>query len=215
MAIRTVFKLDSDNNFNKSDIDFIWKSNSNKYEMSKQNVLELHNEIKNKYQNCNILEISSASNNELGKSLSAFNLTLTTKNGKQISVESLFQASKVFEKGGPYVDILNKSSVEAKKDYRLKTSGNVIGFRLFNKDYNINPQTLFYNWIYINTLNTHSELCEELMDYNAFTDIMFNSKYSLNCQAEACSIYVSLRKQGLLNKALSSIVEFEKLVYQK
>ncbi|WP_415860200.1 DUF6977 family protein, partial [Salmonella enterica] len=68
-----------------------------------------------------LLEISSKSENELGVKLSAFNLLIKTKKlAKEFTVESAFQASKVFELGGPYVDILDKSSIEAKKDIRLK-----------------------------------------------------------------------------------------------
>ena len=65
----------------------------------------------------NILEVSSKSRQELGVALSAFNLSFTTvKHQRTYSVECAFQGSKVFERGGPYVDILDMTSREAKKD---------------------------------------------------------------------------------------------------
>ena len=49
--------------------------------------------------------------------------------------------------------------------------------------------------------------------YDAFTDIEFNPQKSINCQAEAVAIYVSLHRQGLLNEALKGKDEFLEIVY--
>ena len=51
------------------------------------------------------------------------------------------------------------------------------------------------------------------MNYYAFTDIVFNPQKSLNCQAVAAAIYVSLRKQNLLQQALRDKNLFLKIVY--
>ena len=51
------------------------------------------------------------------------------------------------------------------------------------------------------------------MEYDAFTDIAFNPQKSINCQAEAAAIYVSLKKQGLLEEALKDKENFRKIVY--
>lgn len=56
-------------------------------------------------------EISTKSLQETGVQLSAFNL----KDSNGTTVECLFQAAKKFENGGPYTDILEKISREAKK----------------------------------------------------------------------------------------------------
>lgn len=162
-----------------------------------------------------VLEVSSASSNELGIKLSAFNLYVLGKSGNKYSVESMYQASKVFEKGGPYVDLLEKNSREAKKDIRIRESGNIIGFQLNGKSIPVEPKSLCYNWIYVNTLNQNPELAKEIMKYDAFTDISFNPKKSINCQAESCAIYVSLVEQGLLEKALISVDDFAMTVYGK
>ena len=51
------------------------------------------------------------------------------------------------------------------------------------------------------------------MEYDAFTDIEFNPNRSINCQAEAAAIYVSLQQQGLLGEALQSKERFLEVVY--
>lgn len=138
---------------------------------------------------------------------------IRTPSGKEFSVESAFQASKVFEKGGPYKDLLDVTSKQAKKDERLRNSGKIIKFFINGSTFKTEPKTYFYNWLYINTLNLYDELTEQLIEYNAFTDIAFNPQKSINCQAEAAAIYVSLQKQGLLQEALKNKDTFLDVVY--
>ncbi|RWH12902.1 MAG: hypothetical protein EOQ74_16850 [Mesorhizobium sp.] len=153
----------------------------------------------------NVLEVSSKSRQELGVALSAFNLTFTTlKHKRTYSVECAFQASKVFEHGGPYVDILDMTSSEAKKDVRLRSSGRLIGFRFFGTDWGLEPQTAFYDWLYIKALEKQPSLTEQLQNYSAFTDIEFNPERSINCQAYSVALYISLYKRNLLEAATSS-----------
>lgn len=160
-----------------------------------------------------ILEISSKSENELGIKLSAFNLMIKTKSNKEYSVEMAFQASKVFENGGPYTDILEKTSKEAKIDPRLKSSGRLKYFYFDKRKFELVPMTYFYNWLYINTLNLYPDLTNALMEYDSFTDIVFNPDKSINCQAKAATLYVSLRKKGILEQALESKDTFLNIVY--
>ncbi|WP_428843240.1 DarT1-associated NADAR antitoxin family protein [[Collinsella] massiliensis] len=44
--------------------------------------------------------------------------------------------------------------------------------------------------------------------------IEFNPKRSINCQAEAAAIFVSLSRQGLLRDALESEDGFREIVFQ-
>lgn len=160
-----------------------------------------------------LLEISSKSKIELGVKLSAFNLNITTKKNKRVfTVETAFQGSKVFERGGPYTDLLEGTSREAKKDIRLKESGNLVGFRFFGKDFDLKPRTFFYDWIYINALNQDECLREEVLNYRGFTDIEFNPKRSINCQAYSIALFISLEKSGLLQDALTSPEDFLEIV---
>lgn len=152
-----------------------------------------------------VLEVSSKSRTELGVALSAFNLTFTTvKHNRTFSVECAFQGSKIFEHGGPFIDIFGMTSREAKKDERLHSSGRLTGFRFFGTDWELEPLTAFYDWLYINALKKQPSMTEQLLDYSAFTDIEFNPDRSINCQAYAVALYVSLHKRCLLEEATSS-----------
>ena len=199
--------------FKKEDIQFKY-FNGFSVKQKQKSIDSLHNEYLKKFNEHKILEISSKSDNELGIKLSAFNLKIRTNKGKEISVESAFQASKVFERGGPYTDLLYADSRISKKDLRIRNSGNIVGFRFDGRNFEIEPKTFFYNWLYVNTLNLNKELGDRLIEFDAFTDIEFNPKKSLNCQAEAAAIYVSLRKQNLLDEALKDKDSFKKVVYQ-
>ncbi|WP_426152530.1 DarT1-associated NADAR antitoxin family protein [Pseudomonas sp. DC3000-4b1] len=158
----------------------------------------------------NILEVSSKSKDTLGIALSAFNLEFTTKKyGVKLSVECAFQGSKVFELGGPYRDIFKLSSREAKKDQRLQNSGRLLRFDFFNTDWELEPRTAFYDWIYINALKKQPKsVIDQVLSYSAFTDIEFNPERSFSCQAYSVALFVSLCKQGLLERATSSQGEF-------
>ncbi len=197
--------------FEEKIIEFEFHNGFSKVQKQKS-INSLHKAAKNTDLNLNILEVSNASLNSLGKNLSAFNLTIIYEGKGPFSVESAFQSSKVFEFGGPYLDLLVEPSYISKKDERLKKSGKIISFKFFGKDISSEPKTLFYDWLYINALNQHTELHKELLNYNSFTDIEFNPNKSLNCQARSVAIFVSLKKQGLINEALRSVEEFKKIV---
>lgn len=160
---------------------------------------EIHNSIRENYGFDKILEISSKSKEELGVALSAFNLMITDKNTKETySVECAFQSSKVFENGGAYTDLLKVTSKQAKKDERLRNSGKLIGFEFHNTKWQLSPLTAFYDWLYVNALNQNVQLHDELMKYQTFTDIEFNPKKSINCQAYSIAMFIALAKRNLL-----------------
>ncbi len=214
MATRPVFEVSLDKKlFVQKNIEFQWYSG---FALSQKRkcIQSLHQNYLANYPNKNILEISSKSENELGVKLSAFNLMMNF-DGKTFSVETAYQGGKIFEYGGPYTDLLDKPSIAAKKDTRLKNSGRIIGLSFFGKDFPLKPVTFFYNWLYINALNQNEELSQEIIKYDAFTDIVFNPQKSLNCQAAAAAIYVSLSGQNLLQTALESSQNFLNIVYSK
>lgn len=199
------------------DIDFTWFPGMSKSQKQKS-VSSLH-ETANKLDISPILEISSKSELEIGLGLSAFNLMIITKKfNKSFSVEMAFQSSKVFEKGGPYTDLLEGTSWQAKKDIRLKESGNLIKFQFFSNEFTLKPRTLFYDWLYINALHQNEDLADQVLTYRGFTDIEFNPKKSINCQAYSAALYVSLRKAGVICEALESqesFIEVLKNEYEK
>ncbi|MBJ6362484.1 DUF6977 family protein [Paenibacillus sp. GCM10012307] len=193
------------------DIEFQWYPGF-AISQKQKSISSLHKRLLNIYPSINVLEISSKSLELLGISLSAFNLMIRTKNNKEFSVETAFQASKVFECGGPFLDLYEKSSRDAKKDPRIKGSGRLLHFQFFSRKWELEPKTLFYDWLYINALAMNRELSEKLFEYDAFTDIEFNPEKSINCQAKSAALYVSLHRANLLQEALSSVEGYRSIV---
>lgn len=215
MANRPIFL--STNNpkqlFKEENIDFQFY-NGFSVSQKLKSVKSLHKSA-NKLGFNNILEVSTKSNLKIGWALSAFNLMVEFED-RQISVECAFQGSKVFEGDIQYKDIYHKTSIEAKKDPRLRTSGNIIGFEFNGEFWENEPKTAFYDWLYINALySSNSNIINELSNYNIFSDIEFNPKKSINCQARTCAILVSLVKLDLFDEALSSKDRFIEIVYPK
>lgn len=170
---------------------------------SRKSIASLHQAAQSLIGVSEVLEISSKSPIELGVYLSAFNLMIrTVKYEREFSLECAYQASKVFERGGPFVDLLNVKSIEAKRDPRLNQYGRLTKFRFFGVEWPLVPRTAFYDWLYINALHKHPELAEQVLKYRAFSDIAFNPEKSINCQAYAAALYVSLCKRGLLSDEL-------------
>ncbi|MFT8352784.1 DUF6977 family protein [Clostridium saccharoperbutylacetonicum] len=209
MAIRPVFisNLSKKGYVDTVDVEFKWFSGFSKVQKQKS-IESLHNSFLNTYNNEKILEISSKSSDPLGISLSAFNLMLNLDSDNTHSVESVFQSSKVFENGGPYCDLLNKSSKEAKTDPRLKTSGKLLYFQHKDIKWPLEPKTLFYDWLYLNALSNNLTLISDVIKYTAFTDIEFNPQKSINCQARSVALFISLYKLNLLDFALTSKENF-------
>lgn len=170
---------------------------------SQKSIESLHTAAKSKLNFDRVLEISSKSKTELGVQLSAFNLMIkTVKYEREFSLECAYQASKVFERGGPFLDLLEARSIDAKRDPRLNECGRLLKFRFFGTDWELIPRTAFYDWLYINALHKHPVLAAEVLEYQAFSDIAFNPDRSINCQAYAAALYVSLHHRGLLKESI-------------
>lgn len=188
-------------------LDFKWHAGMAKVQKQKS-IEELHAAAKVRGYNP-ILEISSKSKDELGVKLSAFNLCITTRLKNMVfTVETVFQGSKIFERGGPYKDLIGMDSRAAKQDIRLKESGNLIGFEFFGTKFPLMPRTYFYDWVYINALQQNNELTALVKTYAGFSDIEFNPERSINCQAHSAALYLSLCLNNQLDTALISPENF-------
>jgi len=218
MAKRPIFKPVFDKNknclFEEIEIEFKWYPGFS-VSQKKKSVQSLHDEAKKKGYDP-ILEVSTKSNEKLGQKLSAFNLEIDAKKYGKISIESAYQGSKVFENGKQYIDLYEKDSIIAKKDERLKNSGEIIEFNFFGEKWNIEPKSAFYDWLYLKALHPHKDfLKKELLKYKAFSDIEFNPKKSYSCQARTCAILVSLLKLDLFDTVMSSQEKFKEIIYKK
>jgi len=150
-----------------------------------------------------VLEVSSKSVDKLGRHLSAFHLKVQSPIG-EIPLESAFQGSKVFERGRPFTDLYAVDAREAKRDARLRNSGQIVAFEFDGVRFPIEPRTAFYDWLYINAIYPHREWLMRLHRYAAFSDIEFNPERSVNCQARSCALFVALMTKGLLDSAIVS-----------
>ena len=170
---------------------------------ARRSIASLHDRVKSQLGIERVLEISTKSHQPLGVKLSSFNLLITTKKYEQrFSVECAYQASKVFERGGPFLDLLKRSSMEAKRDKRLRSHGRLLAFRFFGETWVLKPRTAFYDWLYLSALCSHPDLAQEVLGYQAFSDIAFNPERSINCQAYAAALFVSLNNRGISTSAL-------------
>lgn len=190
-------------------IEFDWHMGMSA-EVRKRSINSLHQEAQKQGFN-NILEVSSKSEQEIGIQLSAFFL----RNIKGYPVENLFQSSKVFEKGGPYRDLLTVTPREAKRDERLRNSGNLIRFTFNNKNYPLEPVSLFYDWLYINVLfsERNLELRERFFGskFDSFSDIEFNPEKSFSCQARTLALCVSLYENKSVREFIDNPIKFSQI----
>jgi len=167
----------------------------------RKNIDALHEAFLARFPGRNPLEISSKSGLPLGVSLSAFNLRKTVPSlGISVPVECVFQGGKVFSGGGPFTDLYTVSPRDAKRDPRLKERGMLKSFYYEGETCPTVPGTAFYDWLYISALLENPELARQLTEFDAFTDIEFNPDRSINCQARAAALFVSLSRQGLLEQ---------------
>lgn len=201
MATRPVFvPKDTPPYYASVDIEFDWNGGFATTQKQK-NIRALHEGFNRRYLGKRALEISSKSYQDGGEDLSAFFLKkhVPSKNA-DYTVECVFQSGKVFENGGPYLDLLDKTSREAKKDERLHNSGRLKNFTFEGLEFPLKPETLFYDYLYLNALLENPDKAKVLLDYDGFTDIEFNPERSRNCQAKSCAAYVALKNLGLLDK---------------
>lgn len=152
----------------------------------KQKSIEsLHDAIRKTDTDARPLEISTKSQEPLGRNLSAFHLMLNHH-----ALENVFQSAKVFENGGPYLDLLDVPPREAKHDERLRNSGCLKMFCFQGDEFPLVPSTVFYDYIYFAAVKESlaSEEINTISKYNFFTDIEFNPQKSINTQARAVSM---------------------------
>lgn len=223
---RVVFFVgDKDNFFEEKVFSFTWYMGMN-YEQRCKSSKSLNDAIHKEYPDRKILEASTKSYKpedfKLGKQLSAFNLCLD-----DIPIENIFQSSKVFNDGGPYRDLLHVSPREAKGDERIKIDKSnpnrrLVNFNFNNEIFELEPKSMFYDFIYIKALSMRKDLSKQVCQYDVFTDIEFNQKipYSqkkgpFNCQARSLAIFVSLNRKHMLNQYLEDYKAFADVIYPK
>ena len=211
MATRPVFVPENVGKFLVSEVpvDFKWNPGMAPSQ-KKKNIVALH-EAANERGLHQLLEISSKSEEEVGRRLSAFSLKLQVGDVNTY-LECAYQGSKVFREGGPYHDLFQVTPREAKKDPRLRSSGDLIRFEFEGEHFPLSPKNAFYDWLYIKALVPHLEWIRERVTHKGFTDIEFNPKKSINCQARAFAELVALEERGEISRAQEDFSYFSSLL---
>lgn len=214
MAKRPIFISDtsSEKYITEVEVEFEFY-NGFSLDQKQKSIKSLHEAAKSNGIN-DLLEVSTKSPNELGNLLSAFNLSFLDKNNKIVYLESIFQGSKVFENDdGPHKDLYRLFPQDVKKDSRIDRNKKITKFEYEGQVWESEPKTAFYDWIYLNALkfnidNSNNPIYKKILNFSAFTDIEFNPKKSINCQARSCALFVSLYKKNKLEIALESKESF-------
>jgi hypothetical protein len=189
--------------------DFTWSSGFAESQ-KKKNVAALHAAAKRSGIE-RILEISSKSDKEVGRRLSAFSLKVEIE-GAEYPLESVYQGSKVFDTCGPSPEIFDYEPREAKRYVRALDCGRLIGFELEGERYPLVPKNAFYDWLYIRALAKHVDWIDKNVSYDAYTDIEFNPEKQVNCQARAFAEYKSLAAKSELEVAIRDFRNFASML---
>ena len=176
----------------RKDFEFAWNGGF-AISQKRKNINALHQAIEDATGQT-ALEISSKGEVELGNQLSAFNMKTTG-----VFIENVFQASKRYENGGPYLDLLDVAPKDAKRDERHKISGKLVAFVRNGEDWPLEPKTVFYDFIYVLAVIENFGCELDINEYNWFTDIEFNPGKSINCQARAVAIYKLIQEKAAFN----------------
>ncbi|MCI2068066.1 MAG: hypothetical protein LKJ88_00610 [Bacilli bacterium] len=209
MATKMVFHPSLINTYSEEIVQFQYVQGL-AFSQKQKNVDSLHRAVLYLHPGSKVLEVSTKSREKNGVDCSAFNLLLDG-----YYLESVFQAGKVFEGVGSFIEASKMLPKEA-RDYVKERSQNhsLIGFTYAENDFSLKPKTFFYDWLYLNALKQSNIDLNPLLSYYTFTDIEFNEKTQVNCQARSLAIAISLKKKGLLEQALKNPQSFLSLVYK-
>ena len=178
------------------DIDFLWIRG----QAHSRRVLcadELAHAIRSKFPEGRHLEVSTYSRTDLGLRLSAMNVRFRSGCYADRTVESVYQSSKVFANGGPYLDIIDDGYVgNPKRDPRLQNSGDLEGFHINSTTIALSDAERLYDAIYITALRQNPKLFTTCMSYNIFTDIAYNPKTMHSTQAAAIATALAMDVSG-------------------
>lgn len=175
-------------------VEFEWVSGLN-LKRKQMNITKLHDKVQSVFPNIKLLEISSKSMQSLGVKLAALNLKMYLPPiEKRVSVENIYQGSKVFFDCEDLTDLYNVEPIKAKKDPRITSHKCPDHYSFNGTRYNVDSHGSFYNTIYLQALEQNRGLANSLLQYDSFTDIELNPEKSNCCQAKAAAIYVGRHK---------------------
>lgn len=157
-----------------------------------RSISSLHSSIIRTTDLRNPLEISSKSATPLGVELSAFNLQLRFLCDPPLnaSVETAYQGSKIFSGkiriDNDRYDLMPREARKRAREH--EACHDLSGWSVSGYYFNLDSGTEFYDWLYLGALYQQPELLQQLVEYDCFTDIEFNPKKSLACQARSAAL---------------------------
>lgn len=198
MAVRKVYLPLTEYPYAKEvSITFPWSNGS-----KQQNVQAVLDTFHDVYPEVPALEVSLASAQPEGIGAAAMKLPFRLGSSEQEApVGIVYEASKVFENGGPYPDLLQCSHQKVLKDARLQKSGRCTGYRLEDTVFPAEPYPYaFFNWLYGCALRQNPDQAEAILKFGAFTDLTLgSSKKDRNSPARAAAVYAGLAAAGKLS----------------
>ena len=174
----------------------------------------LHEAARRQYHVSRLLEISSKSTEPEGVAASAFNLKIELPDGTRVPLECAYQGSKRFTDGGPHTELYRVAPIDAKRDQRVKgTASRLLSFEYFGTSWPLEPQSLFYDWLYITAMSQshNAALLSSVREYDGYTDIEFNPEKSVSCQANSAAVLTGMSKASIDLKTASVPSRFREL----
>lgn len=214
MAVRPVYEVNVDSSppwYYSRKIEFQWHGGFSRAQMSRC-VQSLHAAFADNRKGRRLLEVSSASEAELGRRLSAFSLTVgrgPAAESRPIPLEVAYQSSKIFRGHGRLTQAADLAPPEAKHlAAEMHRVHDLIAFEWNGCCWPLQPPTAFYDWLFVQAVRQEPQLSREIMRYDAFTDIKFNPSRSLSSQARSAALFVGLSIHDELETAVESMESF-------
>lgn len=180
--------------------------------MRKSKVQSLHERFRHIYPEKKVLEVSSASEHELGRMIRSEILEKKIPSlDIKAPVSNVYRGSCVFERGGPYPEMYEMSVQKAKSESCMKNAGSPVHYLYEGKTYPKRPRAAFYYWLYINALIENKELAGQVVEYDAFSDIGSSPGKKPFGAARGAAVFTALSRMGLLDKA-ADFEEFRRLM---
>lgn len=189
MAIRAVFSCGSslEQPVLQHPVSFKWHPGLTTTQKQKS-IAELHTAFTKRTGISTILEISTKSPLSEGRALSAFRVRSVMACGFSAPLECIYQGAKVFEFGGPFKDCHSLSPNEARKLTTNSDLGELQGFSFQGESWPADGTSIFYDWLYCNAVLGNPDLVSIVESFDAFSDIEFNPKRSVACQARSAAL---------------------------
>ena len=153
-----------------------------------------------------VLEISSRSDEPLGRSLSAMRLRAAdTDDVRGLPVESIYQAAKCYGDQGPDEQPLPNGFDAKRRDRERRGAGALAGFEHDGRFWPATSGSAFYDRLWIKAAGAAAgEDPASLHGYAAFSDQFHRPGQAVACQARAAAMLVGLDRAGQLDTVVDA-----------